>query len=213
MDGYLSTMSPKAAVLTRPSAPQTDWTSLVREIRRGDKSATEKLYQQLATLKHYVCRYTGPEYVEDVYHEVIVDLIAQIRRGDLRDPARLAGYANIIARRRALDVLRQRVTARKHEVEMDARLGLCSSTAGPERAAIDRERLQIARRILNSMPERDREVLIRFYAREQHADDITAAMGLTATQFRLIKTRAKARFTYLCQMRFAPASARKTAAA
>jgi RNA polymerase sigma-70 factor (ECF subfamily) len=206
-------MSPTAAVLTRPPAPPTDWTSLVRDIQRGDKAATETLYQQLATLRHYVCRYTGPEYVEDVYHEVIVDLIAQIRRGDLRDPERLAGYANIIARRRALDVLRQRVSARKHEVEMDTRLDLCSKTAGPERAAIDRERMRIARRILNSMPERDREVLIRFYAREQQPDDITAAMGLTATQFRLIKTRAKARFTRLCQMRFAPVIARKAAAA
>jgi RNA polymerase sigma-70 factor (ECF subfamily) len=190
---------------SRPPAPTTDWTSLVRDIKRGDGPATEKLYRELASLKHYVFRYTGIDHVEDVYHEVIVDLIAQIRRGDLREPERLAGYATVIARRRALDALRQRVTARRTEVEIEPRLGLRSKAAGPEGAAIERERMTIARRILHSMPERDREVLIRFYARGQEADDITAEMGLTPTQFRLIKTRAKARLTLLCQMRFGPA--------
>src|SRR5215471_1408425 len=99
-EGLFRVMLLEATSSSRPPAPPTDWTSLVRDIKRGDAPATEKLYFESASLKHYVFRYTGPESVEDVYHEVIVDLIAQIRRGDLREPERLAGYATVIARRR-----------------------------------------------------------------------------------------------------------------
>ena len=59
-------------------------------------------------------------------------------------------------------------------------------------------------RVLNGLPQRDREVLVRFYLREQTADEICRDMGLTETQFRLIKSRAKARYGKLGQRRLAP---------
>ena len=56
--------------------------------------------------------------------------------------------------------------------------------------------------LLNSIGKRDREVLIRFYLDEQTPDQICQAMKLTETQFRLIKSRAKARFGELGKRRF-----------
>lgn len=47
---------------------------------------------------------------------------------------------------------------------------------------------------LNGLAVRDREILMRFYLDEQSQDQICAEMGLTETQFRLLKSRAKARF-------------------
>jgi RNA polymerase sigma-70 factor, ECF subfamily len=58
-------------------------------------------------------------------------------------------------------------------------------------------------RILRSIGKRDREVLIRFYLEEQTPERICREMGLTETQFRLIKSRAKARFGELGKRRFA----------
>ena len=49
-------------------------------------------------------------------------------------------------------------------------------------------------RILRRMPLRDREVLTRFYLHEQTQEQICAEMGLSETQFRLLKSRAKTRF-------------------
>jgi RNA polymerase sigma-70 factor (ECF subfamily) len=71
----------------------------------------------------------------------------------------------------------------------------------PERIAIARQNQDLAMRILRSIPPRDREVLIRFYLNEQPATQICREMALTETQFRLIKSRAKARFGELGKRR------------
>ncbi len=48
--------------------------------------------------------------------------------------------------------------------------------------------------MLTSISRRDREILQRFYVDEQSQETICAEMGLTYNQFRLLKSRAKARF-------------------
>ena len=48
--------------------------------------------------------------------------------------------------------------------------------------------------VLERMSARDREILSRFYLCEQPQEQICEAMDLTDTQFRLLKSRAKARF-------------------
>jgi Sigma-70, region 4 len=48
--------------------------------------------------------------------------------------------------------------------------------------------------ILRSLSERDREILTRFYLHEQSQEHICQEMSLSETQFRLLKSRAKARF-------------------
>ena len=49
-------------------------------------------------------------------------------------------------------------------------------------------------RVLKGLHPREREILIRYYLREQSPQEICREMRLTETQFRLIKSRAKARF-------------------
>ena len=56
-------------------------------------------------------------------------------------------------------------------------------------------------RILRSSPPRDREILVRFYLREQTPAEICRDLDLTENQFRLIKSRAKARFVELGRAR------------
>jgi len=56
------------------------------------------------------------------------------------------------------------------------------------------EILGSAVRVLRSLPERDREVLVRFYLGEQPQEQICAELDLNSAQFRQIMTRVKARF-------------------
>ena len=56
------------------------------------------------------------------------------------------------------------------------------------------QKREMAARILVAMPACQREVLIRFYLQRQAPGEIQRAMRLTATQFRLMKSRAKAYF-------------------
>lgn len=48
--------------------------------------------------------------------------------------------------------------------------------------------------ILGSLPERDREVLVRFYLREQPQEQICQELNLSSTRFRQIMEPVKARF-------------------
>ena len=64
----------------------------------------------------------------------------------------------------------------------------------PEENAMLRQRTELIEKVLSELADRDREVLTRFYLHEQSQEQICAEMGLTETQFRLLKSRAKARF-------------------
>jgi putative toxin-antitoxin system antitoxin component (TIGR02293 family) len=58
-------------------------------------------------------------------------------------------------------------------------------TVSVDDAAVDEERVPLSKR--------ERQVLTTFHLLEQSADEILALMGLTETQFKMLKARAKAR--------------------
>ena len=66
-----------------------------------------------------------------------------------------------------------------------------------------RQRAELITRVLGELSPRDREILTRFYLREQSQDQICSEMDLTETQFRLLKSRAKARFGELGRKKLA----------
>jgi DNA-directed RNA polymerase specialized sigma24 family protein len=65
----------------------------------------------------------------------------------------------------------------------------------PEEGAIRSQNSQIMEDILRDCSRRDREILTRFYLLEQSQEQICEEMGLNDTQFRLLKSRAKQRFS------------------
>jgi RNA polymerase sigma-70 factor (ECF subfamily) len=134
-------------------------------------------------------------------HESFLIVAQAIRRGELREPERLMGFVRTVVRRQIAAQIDE--TSRKRRQQVDAELGMAVSdlTRSPEQEAIEREHEDLARRVLNGICPRDREILIRFYLEEQCADQICREMGLTETQFRLAKSRAKARFGELGRQR------------
>jgi DNA-directed RNA polymerase specialized sigma24 family protein len=117
-----------------------------------------------------------------------------IQIGELRDPECLMGFVRTVVHRQIVSRIEVNVRARRSYVSLEDGVVLRDSKPDPELAAIRRQDTEIALRILNSISKRDREVLIRFYLNEQPAERICCEMELTETQFRLIKSRAKARF-------------------
>ncbi len=74
------------------------------------------------------------------------------------------------------------------------------------KVAIFRQHAELIRRVLAELSGRDREILTRFYLHEESQDEICAEMILTETQFRLLKSRAKARFGELGKRKLAQRS-------
>jgi DNA-directed RNA polymerase specialized sigma24 family protein len=78
-----------------------------------------------------------------------------------------------------------------------------------ERNAILRERMEVVKAALAQLDEDEREILERFYLQEQSPEEIMREMHLTATQFRLHKSRAKAKFGQIGRMQMARESLKR----
>ncbi len=198
-------MTPESISGPPPVKPgEPSWSVLVERIRQGDPAGMEQLYAVFAKgVRSFLWRQLGPRDLDDKVHDIFLIVTQSIRRGDLREPERLMGYVRTVLRRQVAAYIEEAIHARRNEVEVEPGLYLTDRQISPERIILERQTQEVAMRLLRSLPERDRNVLTRFYLEEQPAEQICRDMDLTETQFRLIKSRAKARYGELGKRRFA----------
>lgn len=104
------------------------------------------------------------------------------------------GFVRTIARRQVAAHIDSAVHERRERADIDLGALIPDQATSPEQNLLHSESVELMQRILRGIPERDREILTRFYLQEQTQEQICAEMGLSETQFRLLKSRAKARF-------------------
>jgi RNA polymerase sigma-70 factor, ECF subfamily len=186
------------------STAQPSWADIVDRIRRDEPSGMEELYKVFRKgVRFFLLRQFGVRDLDDKVHDIFVIVLTAIKRGDLREPERLMGFVRTVIRRQAAAHIEQIKQERRQQADLDDVIPFVQDEQkDPEHEAIDKEKTEIAARVLRSLCTRDREVLIRFYVKGHRPETIWAEMGLTPTQFRLIKSRAKGRYTELCQARF-----------
>jgi RNA polymerase sigma-70 factor (ECF subfamily) len=174
----------------------------VDKIRRDDASGMEELYKLFSKgMRYYLCRQLGPQDLDDRVHDCFLIVVQAIRRGDLREPERLMGFVRTIVRRQIAGHIDIAVQSRKQIVDLETTHSVPDSTEDPETVVMTREQEQLAFTVLKGISRRDREILTRFYLQEQSQELICREMQLTETQFRLLKSRAKARFGELGKRR------------
>src|SRR6185312_3644185 len=178
-----------------------DWTITVERIQAGDPAAMAELYSVFTRgIRYLLLRSLGMEDIDDRVHDCFVIVTEAIRSGELREPARLMGYIRTVVRRHIAASIGNAVLRRRNVVEFeDAVLDVSDWKNNPEQDLLARQRAEIARRVFNGVSCREREILRRFYLLEQSQERICSEMGLSYNQFRLLKSRAKARFGKLGQ--------------
>ena len=180
---------------------------LVHRIHSGTTDGMEELYRMFSKgVRFYLCRLLGPQEIDDKVHDTFLVVVQAIRKGELREPERLMGFVRTIVRRQVAAHIDRAVTYRRDHVDAEASFRVADSHENPEDCAIFRERAVLIRRVLEELLPRDAEILTRFYLYEQSQDLICSQMGLSDTQFRLLKSRAKARFGELGKKKLAQRS-------
>jgi len=180
-----------------PDAPPAhDWAALVNRIQTGDSAAMAELYMIFAKgIRYFLLRNLGPDDLDDKVHDCFVIVAQAIRNGDLREPERLMGYVRTVVKRQIAASIDTAVQQRRNRVDFeDSMFSISDWRENPERSVIARQRAEIARKVLSGVSRRDREILNRFYVLEQSQEQICTDMELSYNQFRLLKSRAKARF-------------------
>ena len=154
----------------------------------------EELYRVFSGgIRFHLCRQLCSHDLDDKVHDIFVSVTQSIRNGEIREPERLMGYVRTVVRRQVAAYIDGAVQDRRRRICIDPDIVLSDHRPDPERSAIEHQNLELAMRVLSAVSKRDREVLVRFYLKEEPADVIRREMDLTETQFRLIKSRAKAR--------------------
>lgn len=171
------------------------WVDLVARIQSGEIDGMEELYELFSRgIRYHLYRQLGLQELDDKIHDTFVVVVQAIRRGELRDPQRLMGFVRTIVRRQIAAHIDKVVHTRREQAGFDSSLRVPDPRNNPEESAMSQQRNQLIQRVLGELSKRDREILTRFYLYEQTQEQICAEMSLTETQFRLLKSRAKARF-------------------
>ena len=171
------------------------WASLVDDIRAGRVDGMEELYNLFSRgIRFYLCRQLGPQELDDKVHDTFLIVVQAIRRGELREPERLMGFVRTIVRRQVAAHIDAVVHYRKEHFDLEFGSRVADAAKTPEETAISDEKAGLMMEVLRGISARDREILTRFYLLEQSQERICREMNLSETQFRLLKSRAKARF-------------------
>jgi RNA polymerase sigma factor (sigma-70 family) len=168
-------------------------TELVDRIRRGESGSIEALCAKLRILAYcHLTRKVDSQYRDDKFHDVVVAVLEAISTGTLKQPDRLLGFVSTIARRGVAAQVRADIKNRRCISFEESDFAGTKETS-PESAALQIEEYARLNALLGALRPRDRDILTRFYLREENSAQICQEMRLTATQFRLYKSRALAR--------------------
>ncbi|HET9229543.1 MAG TPA: sigma-70 family RNA polymerase sigma factor [Thermoanaerobaculia bacterium] len=201
----------------RPEGPamslgETSPADLVQRIRSGDPRAEEELIVRFGEgLTFLLRRWTrGHSDAEDLYQETFRLALEKIRRGEVRDPERLAGFLRSLARNLSIEHYRKATRRGAREEEIESASDVSNSETGQLGQLLRKEKVGLVRRLLGELgSERDRQVLFRFYIAEEDKESIRSDLGLTAPEFNLVLFRARRRYRDLYERHAQPGAPRE----
>ena len=200
----LPVSSPPQIALLPGAAATVELRDLVARVERGEAAGLAELYDCISTgMRPYLLRQLRSQDLHDKIHNIFVDVVIAIQRGQLRDPECLMSFVRTIARRQVCGYIDTEAANRRNQVDLESIFWVASPGATPERQMISEEQRDLVRWTLAHLPAREGEILSRFYMQEQSPQEICSEMGLTRTQYRLLKWRSKAHFEQLIRKQIA----------
>jgi DNA-directed RNA polymerase specialized sigma24 family protein len=187
-----------------PLQPDVDWKEVVERIREGDPAGQEMLYSNLAAgARLFLRRRLGSQDLDDRVHDVFVIVVEAIQRGELRQPERLMGFVRTILYRQLNLAISRIVSTRTNALDLESAAHLTTPEPTPEDRTGVHQTVALMKHALEELGNREFEVLVRFYLREQLPEQIRTEMKLTLTQFHLLKSRAKSKLTGIIHRKMA----------
>jgi RNA polymerase sigma-70 factor (ECF subfamily) len=174
---------------------QAECELIVQQLQAGDDAGQQRLYDLFEPgVRYFLARQLRREEIEDKVHDTFVAVVTAILAGQLLHAVSLPAFVKTVAQRQVMSYIRQTTRPPPDPADIE-----WQQSGDPEHELIEREEEEFARRVLEGLPEVDRQILRRFYVEGQSAEEICQAMKMTPTQFRLRKYRAKRRFAELTQ--------------
>ena len=172
---------------------------LAARVSAGDTDAETELVERyrpgLAMMLRRLVK--DPSLADDYCQEVFRVAFQALRENRIDNGGKLAAYLWSVARNLANSDLRRHYRSQTTELS-DA---IVDAGARPEQQVLRAERARMLREALAQQAPRDRAVLASFYLEDTPKDVICRRMGLSPSQFDLIKFRALKRLRALVSER------------
>ena len=145
-----------------------------------------------------------PALAEDLCNEAFRIVFERLGRQPLEDPTKLAAYLaqtvrNLLTTDRRRSVRRRTVTGEQTAIDE-----FPDAESDPTASLQSRLRARAVRQVLEEMPTlRDRQLLVRYYLKDEEVADICGDLGLTEVYFHKVLHRARSRFKVLLCKRYA----------
>ena len=162
----------------------------VRAALAGDKAAYGKLYDRYAPLIRAVCYDTtgnladAQDLAQDVFMRAYENL------GQLQFPDRFCKWLIGIARRRCQEWLRRNLRLKDNPVELSE---VQIAVSDPP----EDDRMELLRKMITMLPEKERLALLTFYLQGKSADNARRIMGLSRSGYYRVLERARKRLKQL----------------
>ena len=175
-----------------------DEKELLRRIRKGDTDALQQIIDGYsgyvyAIVKNIIQPPLQPEDIEEVVSDVFLRLWEKV---ETVDADRLRSWLAAVTRNRAKDKLRALHLSLPLEEDV-----LDCTVESPEEDALRRETGRIAREAVESLPEPDRSIFLRFYYLYQKTGDIAAALHMKPAAVRARLSRGRERLKAMLEER------------
>ncbi|MHC4584608.1 MAG: RNA polymerase sigma factor, partial [Planctomycetota bacterium] len=178
---YRECQNLKGPDLTTPSDK-----TLIEAVLAGDKAAYEKLYDRYAPLVRAVCYdYTGNlADAQDLAQDVFMRAYEKLDRLRKRDS--FGKWLVGIARLRCREWQRRKFRSQNNNAELNE-----VQVVAPEKP--DNSRIELLRKMITTLPEKERLALHTFYLQGNSADNVRRIMGLSRSGFYRVLERARKR--------------------
>jgi RNA polymerase sigma-70 factor (ECF subfamily) len=179
------------------SLKEVSASDLALRIQDGNPDAEAELVARFSEgISFLLRRWTRDHTVaEDLFQETFRLALEKIRKGEVRDPDRLAGFLRSLAKNLSIEHYRRGARRDVREDELEAAAELSAPEAGQLGQLLRQEKAALVRQVLEELgSERDRQVLFRFYISEDDKEQIRSDLGLTGPEFNLVLFRARRRY-------------------
>ena len=153
---------------------------------RMDPAAEAELYRRLAPrVRLYGLRHLrDPHAAHDLVQQVLLTTLERLRKGELREPDKIASFVLGMCRMTVLEIRRG---AWRREQLMERWGDPADAYDAPEPLVLDEARLA---ECLKKLAERERSVVTLSFFADKDGDEVADDLGLTAGNVRVIRHRA-----------------------
>ncbi len=173
---------------------------LAHRIQAGDASAEAEMVERYSGgLTFMLRRMTGrPDLADDLHQDAFRVVLERLRGPGLAEPERLAGFLRRTARNLFIGNYRKQTRRQTDDLE-DAEPPADGAPSPLSQTMLDQEAALVRRMIAELKPDRDRQILYRFYIAEEPKERICADFELSSLHFNRVLHRARQRFKDLLE--------------